>query len=166
MEDPSYLNPAFNSPDCEKWKKAMKTEIDAIHENEVWELISPPKDCKPVESKWVFERKLDSESNVCTYKARLVAKDFSQQKGVNYDETFAALLHFDSVRSLMSIAVQFDFELHQMDVSSSFLNGELEEDIFMSQSEGFVIPDKEEFVLHLKKSLYALKQSLVARTNL
>ena len=109
----------------------------------------------------MFKQKLNSDESVNTHKARLVAKGFSQKKGIDFEETFAPVVRFESVRTLLSLAVEFDLELHQMDVTSAFLNGTLEEDIYLVQPEGFTVPGsrKEDFVLHLKKSLYGLKQS-------
>jgi hypothetical protein len=93
------------------------------------------------------------------YKARLVAKGYSQQEGIDYNDTFAPVVKFSSIRILLSLGAYYDWEIHQMDVNTAFLNGELEEDIYMKQPEGFVIPGKENLVCKLNKSLYGLKQS-------
>ena len=130
-----------------------------MNENHVWSLVKAPKDQKPVNCKWVFKKKLAADGSISSYKARLVAQGFTQQYGVNYDETFAPVVRFESVRSLLSLAAEKGLLLHQMDVSAAFLNGELDEEIYMSQPQGFIIPGKENLVCKLQKSLYGLKQS-------
>ena len=93
------------------------------------------------------------------YKARLVAKGFSQVHGVDFNETFAPVAKFTTIRCILAIGAVMDLEIHQMDVKTAFLNGELEEDIYMEQPEGFVEQGKEHLVCKLKSSLYGLKQS-------
>ena len=130
-----------------------------MEENQVWNLIELPEGCNLVKSKWVYKRKLGSEGEIIKYKARLVAKGYSQIKGIDYDETFSPVARFESVRTLLALAAQNDLHVHQMDVTSAFLNGELQEDIYMSQPEGYVCKGKEDLVCKLKRSIYGLKQS-------
>ena len=159
IDEPSNFNDAMQSDDSDDWKVAMQNEIDSIIDNNVWTLVKLPHNCKPIDSKWVYKRKIDANGNVERFKARLVAKGFAQRSGLDYDETFAPVVRFESLRTLFSVAMQYDLELHHMDVTSAFLNGDLTEDIYLSQPEGFVVPGKEDCVLKLNKSLYGLKQS-------
>ena len=114
---------------------------------------------KKVGCKWVFKTKRDSKGNIERYKARLVAKGFTQKGGIDYRETFSPVSKKDSLRIIMALVAHYDLELHQMDVKTAFLNGSLEEDIYMDQPEGFSIKGKEHLACKLKKSIYGLKQA-------
>ena len=118
-----------------------------------------PKGAKTVGCKWVYKTKHDSRGNVERYKARLVAKGFTQREGIDYNENFSPVSTKDSFRIIMALVAHFDLELHQMDVKTIFLNGELLENVYMAQPEGFVIKGKENMGCHLKKSIYGLKQA-------
>lgn len=157
--DPVDIADALSVPDAKFWREAMNREIESIDENNVWTLCELPSYVQPIKCKWVFKRKVDSNGNLSTYKARLVAQGFTQKYGINYDETFAPVVRFESVRALLSISVDKDMKLHQMDVSCAFLNGELEEEIYICQPPGFVVEGKENLYCKLHKSLYGLKQS-------
>ena len=117
------------------------------------------KDRKAVGSKWVFKTKRGADGTVERHKARLVAQGYSQQYGQDYDETFSPVVRFESLRTVIAFAVQHGLELHQMDVTTAFLNGELKEEVYMRQPEGFAAKGKEDLVCKLKKSIYGLKQS-------
>jgi hypothetical protein len=114
---------------------------------------------KPIGSKWVFKKKMNAEGKVEKYKARLVAKGYSQVEGIDFGEIFSPVAKLTSIRLLLSVAAAFDFEIEQMDVKTTFLHGDLEEEIFMKQPEGYAVKGKKELVCRLKKSLYGLKQS-------
>ena len=107
----------------------------------------------------VFKTKRDSIGNIERYKARLVAKGFTQEDGIDYKETFSPVSKKDSLRIIMALVAHYDLELHQMDVKIAFLNGNLEEEIYMDQPEGFSVKGKEHMVCKLKKSIYGLKQA-------
>ena len=107
----------------------------------------------------VFKRKYDSGGNMKQHKARLVAQGFLQKRGVDYDETFCTVVRFESVRTVIALAAKHDLKLHQLDITTAFLNGELNEDIYMKQPEGFEVKGKEHLVCKLNRSLYGLKQS-------
>jgi len=109
---------------------------------------------------WVFKTKRDVNGEIERYKAQLVAQGCSQQFGHDYDETFSPVVRYESIRVLLALAVRYQLKLHQMDVKTAFLNGELKEDIYMKQPEGYIKKGKEHLVCKLKKSLYGLKQSL------
>ena len=110
-------------------------------------------------SKWVFKIKHDENGHAERYKCRLVAQGYTQAQGIDYHETFAPVARIGSIRTLLAIAAKRKMYVHQMDVHTAFLNGKLEEDIYMCQPEGFEVKGKEDLVCHLHRSLYGLKQS-------
>ena len=142
-----------------KWLDAMKDELKSMDHNEVWDVVELPEGCKRVGCKWVFKAKRDSNGNVERYKARLVAKGFTQKDGVDYKETFSPVSKKDSFRIIMAMVAHYDLELLQMDVKTTFLNGNLDEEVYMDQPEGFSVEGKEHMVCKLKKSIYGLKQA-------
>ncbi|KAK8694636.1 hypothetical protein V6N13_072183 [Hibiscus sabdariffa] len=133
--------------------------MNSMSRNQVWTLVEPPKGIKPIGCKWVFKKKTDMDGNVQTYKGRLVAKGFRQIHGVDYDETFSPVAMFKSIRILLAIAAFHDYEIWQMDVKTTFLNGKLEEDVYMTQPEGFVTPENAGKVCKLQRIIYGLKQA-------
>ncbi len=110
-----------------KWREAMDKEMESLKANDVYDLVELPEGKKVIGCKWVFKRKLNDDGTVNQYKARLVAQGFSQTYGLDFDEMFCPVVRFESIRSIIAIAVQSDLILHQMDVTSAFLNGKLEE---------------------------------------
>ena len=159
VNEPASMTEALASPDKEKWIDAMEMEMESLHKNEVWDLVKLPKDRKAVGSKWVFKLKVGPDGLVQRYKARLVAQGFSQKHGFDYDETFYPVVRFESLRTVIALAVQNGLKLPQMDVTTAFLNGELEEEVYMKQPEGFAAKGQEDLVCKLKRSIYGLKQS-------
>ncbi|KAK8578849.1 hypothetical protein V6N13_142124 [Hibiscus sabdariffa] len=159
QDEPKTYQEAVASPDSEKWLEAMRSEMDSMSENKVWTLVEPPEGIKPIGCKWVFKKKTDMDDNVQTYKGRLVAKGFRQIHGVDYDETFSPVAMFKSIRILLAVAAFHDYEIWQMDVKTAFLNGKLEEDVYMTQPEGFVTPENAGKVCKLQRSIYGLKQA-------
>ena len=141
------------------WMAGAEEEMKSLKRHEVWELADLPPGKKAISCKWVFKGKTDGDGKVTTYKARLVAKGFSQRYGEDFDETFAPVVKHETIRVLFAIAAQNGMHVRQLDVKSAYLNGELEETIFMEQPEGFIQQGQEDKVLRLKKSLYGLKQS-------
>ncbi|CAM8884098.1 unnamed protein product [Rhodiola kirilowii] len=137
----------------------MEDELKSIEHNEVWELVELPEGYKQVGCKWIFKTKHDSKGNIERYKARLVAKGFAQKDGIDYNETFSLVSRKDSFRIIMALVAHYDLELHQMDVKTAFLNGNLEEEVYMSQPEGFIAQGKEHMVCKLNRSIYGLKQA-------
>ena len=140
QNEPTTYQEAMLDPDSEKWLEAMKSEIQSMYDNQVWTLIDPPEGTKTIGCKWVFKKKTDMDGKVHTYKARLVAKGFKQTHGIDYDETFSSVAILKSIRILIVIAAYHDYEIWQMDVKTAFLNGNLLEDVYMTQPEGFVQP--------------------------
>ena len=127
--------------------------------NDVWDLVELPEGVKPIGCKWIFKTKRDSKGNVERYKARLVAKGYSQREGIDYKETFSPVSSKDSFRIIMALVAHFDLELHQMDVKTAFLNGDIDKTIYMTQPENFEIGDSKSMVCKLKKSIYGVKQA-------
>ncbi|KAL4033283.1 hypothetical protein IC575_006370 [Cucumis melo] len=130
------------------FKKAMEDD-----------LVDQPDGVKPIGCKWIYKRKRGADGKVQTFKARLVAKGYTQVEGVDYEETFSPVAMLKSIRILLSIAAYFDYEIWQMDVKTAFLNGNLEETIYMQQPEGFIIPGQEQKICKLNRSIYGLKQA-------
>ncbi|GKA74453.1 retrotransposon protein, putative, ty1-copia subclass [Tanacetum coccineum] len=142
-----------------KWIDAMNAEIQSMMDNMVWVLVDLPPGCKTVGSKWIFKKKTDMDGIVHTYKARLVAKGYTQLYRVDYEETFSPVTDIRAIRILISIAAYYDYEIWQMDIKTAFLNGYLDEDIYMVQPEGFVDPNHPRKVCKLQRSIYGLKQA-------
>ena len=114
---------------------------DVIHVwEQIWTFVDLPDDRQAIENKWIFKKKTDADGNVTVYKARLVAKGFRQVQGVDYDETFSPVAMLKSVWIMLAIVTFYDYEIWQMDVKTAFLNGFLEEELYMMQPEGFVDP--------------------------
>jgi len=137
----------------------MNEELKSMEYNKVWDLVQLPESSKRIGCRWVFKTKRDSNGNIERYKARLVAKGYTQKGGIDYKETFSPVSKKDSLRIVLALVAHYDLELHQMDVKTAFLNGDLEEDVYMDQPEGFEIKGKDQMVCKLKKSIYGLKQA-------
>ena len=157
--DPESFSQAMNCKESELWYNAMKEEMNSMKSNGVWDLVELPNGVKAIGCKWVFKTKKDSLGNIERYKARLVAKGFTQKEGIDYTETFSPVSKKDSLRIILALVAHFDLELQQMDVKTAFLNGDLEEEVYMKQPEGFPSSDGEQLVCKLKKSIYGLKQA-------
>ncbi|KAJ9709816.1 hypothetical protein PVL29_001334 [Vitis rotundifolia] len=147
--DPESFSQAMSCKESELWYNAMKDEMSSMKCNDVWDLVELPNGAKTI----------DSLGNIERYKARLVAKGFTQKEGIDYTETFSPVSKKDSLRIILALVAHFDLELQQMDVKTAFLNGELEEEVYMKQPEGFPSSDGEQLVCKLKKSIYGLKQA-------
>ncbi|GJT50883.1 retrotransposon protein, putative, ty1-copia subclass [Tanacetum coccineum] len=138
LNEPTSYKAAMLDSESNKWIDAMNAEIQSMMDNMVWVLVDLPPGCKTVGSKWLFKKKTDMDGIVHVYKARLVAKGYTQLYGVDYEETFSPVADIRAIRILISIAAYYDYEIWQMDVKTAFLNGYLDEDIYMVQPEGFV----------------------------
>ena len=157
-EEPSSHEEAISAPDAAQWKLAMDEEIAALAENSTWTLQEKPAGVKPIPVKWVFKIKKGALGNIERYKARLVAKGFMQREGIDFNEVFAPVSKHTTIRALLALAAAEDMEVHQLDIKTAFLNGELEETIYMQQPQGYG-EGGPNTVCHLHKSLYGLKQS-------
>ena len=129
--------------------------MEPLHANKIWDLVELPKDRKAVGSKWVFKLKVGADGWVEQHKAQLVAQGFSQKY---YDKTFSPVVRFESLSTVIALAMQNGLKLHQIDVTTAFLNGELQEEVYVKQPEGFVAKSQEGLVCKLKGSIYGLKQ--------
>lgn len=132
MNDLSKLEPS-SVPEALKhqvWKDAMSEEYKSILNNDVWEIVPRPKGKSVVSSKWLFKIKHAADGSIEKHKARFVAWGFSQKEGIDYDETFAPIARYTSVRTLLAIAAAKGWKVNQMDVKTSFLNGEIEEEVY------------------------------------
>ncbi|KAG8482828.1 hypothetical protein CXB51_024043 [Gossypium anomalum] len=159
-QEPSNYSEAVSCEDSEKWMFAMQEEMESLHKNRTWDLVKLLKGKKTVRCKWVFKKKEGTPGvEEPRYKARLVAKGYSQIPGVDFTDVFSPVVKHSSIRALLGIVAMHDLELEQLDVKTAFLHGELEEDIYMQQPEGFIVSEKENYVCLLRKSLYGLKQS-------
>lgn len=158
--DPGSYKEAITGNDKEKWEAAMKDEIDSLMKNNTWELVERPAKQRIVGCKWIFKRKPEVPGvEKARYKARLVARGFTQREGVDFNEIFSPVVKHTSIRVILSLVAAKDLELEQMDVKTAFLHGQLDEKIYMNQPEGFEASGKEQMVCLLKRSLYGLKQS-------
>ena len=149
---PQTFLEANSSPDKEKWKKAMDEEMQSLVKNHTWKLARLPKGKKAIGCKWVYAHKEGYPSkNDVRYKARLVAKGYAQKEGIDYNEVFSPVVKHSSIRILLALVAQFNMELVQMDVKTTFLHGDLEEEIYITQPYGFKVAGKENWVCKLNK---------------
>ena len=137
-DEPKNVNEALMSHAREQWIKAMEEEMESMKVNHVWDLVDLPPNRKAIGNKWVLRIKRKADGTIERYKARLVAKGYTQQEGIDYEETFSPVVRFASIRLILAIVAHMDLELHQMDVKTAFLNGDLEEEIYMDQPISFV----------------------------
>lgn len=137
----------------------MTTEIEALNRLETWTFVTRPSNRTIIKCRWVFAVKRTVTDAVERYRARLVVKGFSQKAGIDFDETFSPVVKYDSLRIILSIAAEQDLDLFQFDVSSAFLYGELNEEIYLEQPEGFRVSGRERDVYRLHKCMYGLKQA-------
>ncbi|KAI9196087.1 hypothetical protein LWI28_020948 [Acer negundo] len=153
---PNKVDEALND---EFWALAMQEKLNQFERNEVWTLVPRPKTTNVIATKWIYRNKSDDDGNIVRNKARLIAQGYSQIEGIDFEETFAPVAHLESIRLLLFISYVQKFKLHQMVVKSVFLNGFLQEEVFVEQPKGFVDTHHPNHVYRLKKALYGLKQA-------
>src|SRR5208282_822870 len=160
-DEPATVQEAINHPTRGKqWEKAIQNEVNSHLKNHTWDLVPRPQNRQVVTNKFAFKHKKNELATIVRLKARLVARGFSQIYGIDYLDTYAPVVKLASIRILLAIAAIFGLEIHQMDVVTAFLAGELEEEIYMEQPEGFEVGTKEDdLVCRLRKSIYGLKQA-------
>lgn len=154
---PEKFSDIAGRPDDQKWKDAIKDELESMKKNQVWEICEPPGNVKLLKSKWVFVIKEDENGVPTRYKARLVAKGFLQEEGVDYHETYAPVAKLTTIRVVLAVGMHKNLQFHQLDVKTAFLHGKLDEEIYMALPEGVI--GEEGKACKLKKSLYGLKQA-------
>ncbi len=160
ISEPHSYREAACSPHRVQWERAMQDELDSIKANNTYTLVPLPAGRQAIGSKWVYKIKRHADGSVDRFKARLVAKGYSQLYGIDFTETFAPVVRFSSLRAILAIAAAADYEIHQMDVKTAFLNGDLDEVIYMQQPDGYqAVGNKAHHVWRLLKSLYGLKQA-------
>ena len=154
--DPETVGDALASSDAEQWQQAMEEELKSLHENNTWSLEKLPAGVEAIPVKWVFKTKLNANGSIERYKARLVAKGFKQREGIDFDEVFAPVSKYTTLRALLAEVAINDLELHQLDFKTAFLNGELEERVYIQQPPGYETGNK---VCRLNRALYGLRQA-------
>ena len=137
----------------------MRDELQALHDNKTWSIVRLPKGKKAVGSRWVYKTKFNTDGTIERHKARLVARGFTQTYGLDYKETFAPVAKMNTVRVLLSVAINQTWPLYQMDVKNAFLHGDLEEEVYMKLPPGHPQSHDPDMVCRLHKSIYGLKQS-------
>ncbi|KAH9668238.1 hypothetical protein KPL70_021339 [Citrus sinensis] len=159
-EEPKTFKEAVQSSNKREWLAAMDDEIASLYKNKTWELVVKPSNRRVVGCKWIYKVKEGlTQTEPRRFKARLVAKGYTQKEGVDFQEVFSPVVRHASIRVILALTAVEDMELDQLDVKTAFLHGRLQEEIFMSQPEGYEDPKKKNCVCLLKKSLYGLKQS-------
>ncbi|GJU41998.1 zinc finger, CCHC-type containing protein [Tanacetum coccineum] len=145
---PKYFGPEFQlyliegtrAEDVAFWKEAINDDMGSIMGNNTWVLADLPPGCKPLGCKWIFKRKLKVDGTVEKFNARLVIQGFKQKSGIDYFDTYALVARISTIRLLIAIALSHSLIIHQMDVKTTFLNGELDEEVYMNQPQGFIMP--------------------------
>jgi hypothetical protein len=154
--EPNDIGHALSDHNC---INSMHKELGNFEGNQVLELVDPPSGCKPIGTKWVWKNKEGEKVEVVRNKSRLVAQGFSQKVGIDYEETFAPIARLEAIRILLAFSIAKGFKLHQMDVKSAFLNGVLEDEVYVRQPPGFESEKYPHQVYRLRKALYGLKQA-------
>ncbi|GJZ13175.1 zinc finger, CCHC-type containing protein [Tanacetum coccineum] len=158
-DDPKTFDEAIKSQDVAFWKEVINDEMDSIMGNNTWVFADIPPGCKPLGCKWIFKRKLKVDGTIEKFKARLVIQGFKQKSGIYCFDTYAPIVRISTVRLLIAMTSIHSLIIHQMDVKTTFLNGELEEEVYMNQPQGFIMPGNENKVCKMINSLYGLKQA-------
>jgi hypothetical protein len=156
--EPECYEEAMQVDTKKKWEQGMKEEMDSLENNQTWDLVQLPAGKRALQNKWVYNLK-EEDGGEKRYKARLVVKGFAQKKGIDFDEIFSPVVKMTSIRTILSLVVVEDLHLEQLDVKTTFLHGDLEEEIYMQQPHGYEVKGKENLVCRLKKRLYGLKQA-------
>nr|GEU48273.1 hypothetical protein [Tanacetum cinerariifolium] len=162
--DVAHLNndPFFDALNQSNWIEAMQEELNEFERLGVWELVPRPNKVMVITLKWIYKVKLDELGGILKNKARLVARGYRQEEGVDFEESFAPVARLDAIRIFLAFAAHMNMVVYQMDVKTAFLNGNLREEVYVSQPDGLVNPDNPNHVYKLKKALYRLKQALRA----
>ena len=157
ITEPATVDEALNGKDANLWEDALQHEMDSLLKHNVFNLVELPNGRKAIGSKWVFRVKHNADGSVERRKARLVAQGYSQKHDVDYDETFSPVVRFESLRTVIGLSVKQGLKLHQTNVTKAFLNGDLDEEVYMRQPEGFIVEGEGYLVWKLNKSLYGIE---------
>lgn len=158
-DDPVNVDQAINSPESSLWLSAMQAEFESLLANTTWILVDPPPNRRLISCKWILRRKYNAQGEVARFKARLVARGYTQVPGEDFHDTYSPVLSIISFRILVALAANFGWPIHQMDVKTAFLHGDLNEEIYMHQPPHFLGPHHPHKVCRLHKSQFGLKQS-------
>lgn len=158
FSEPTTYKAALKDVNSEKWQAAMREEMDSLLKNRTWDLVSLPPNRRPLRNKWVYKLKEEAEGNK-RFKARLVVKGFDQERGIDFNEIFSLLVKMTTIRTVLGLAAAWDLELELLDVKTAFLHGDVEEELYMEQPQGFVKKGHEHLYCILNRSLYGLKQA-------
>ncbi|GKE55482.1 zinc finger, CCHC-type containing protein, partial [Tanacetum coccineum] len=159
VDEPKTFDEAMKPQDVTFWKEAINDEMNSIIGNNNWVLADLPPGCKHLSCKWIFKRKLKVDGTIEKFKARLVIQSFKQKSGIDCFDTCTPVAHISTIRLLIAMASIHNLVIHQMDVKTAFLNGDLDEEVYMNQPQGFIMHVNENKVCKLIKSLYRLKQT-------
>lgn len=159
VEAPKNVREAIEGEHREQWLESMKHEFNALIRNKTWSLVDLPENRVAIGSKWVYNVKRNADGSIQKFKSRLVAKGCAQKFGINYNETFSPVVRYETIRMIVALAAEHNLYLHQMDVSSAYLNSDLKETVYMKQPEQFVSQEFPNKVCKLNKAIYGLKQS-------
>ena len=157
--EPEDFQEAMSHEKSKEWYNAMQDEMNSLHENHTYDLVKLPNGKRALKNKWVFKLKHGEDGQPPRFKARIVVRGYEQKKGIDFDEIFSPVVKMSSIRVVLSLAASMNLEIEQLDVKTAFLHGDLKEEIYMEQPEGFEVKGKEKLVCRLKKSLYGLKQA-------
>lgn len=149
----------MNPKDSHLWKIAIQDEFDSLQINNIWSLSHLLANRTAIKSRWIFKVKPPTTNSAARYKARLVAKGFSQRPGIDFDETFSPVVKYNTLSTILSFVAAHDLDMSKLDIKTAFLYGELDEEIYFQQPEGYVVEGKEDLVCRLNKCLYGLKQA-------
>lgn len=158
-DEPTSWRAAMESSNASSWKAAMDEELKSHEKNGTWDLVEQPNGKNVIGSRWVFKKKRNEKGEIIRFKARLVAQGFSQIYGTDYDETFAPVTRYNTVRTLLAIAGRDRLFAKHLDVATAYLHGNIDEEIYMRQPPGYEIIGQEEKVCRIRRSIYGLKQS-------
>lgn len=157
MQEPKSYSEALEGPNAKKWMEAVENELLAHYTNETWTLVKKTGREKEISCRWVFKIKQNPDGSIDRFKARLVARGFTQREGEDFNEIFSPVVRMDSVRLLFSVCAQFNLKYRQFDITTAFLYGEISEELYMKPPEGLEVEDG--FTCKLNKSLYGLRQA-------
>ncbi|GJV85994.1 zinc finger, CCHC-type containing protein [Tanacetum coccineum] len=143
LNDSKTFDEAMKSHDVAFWKEAINDEMDSIVKNNTWVLTDLPPGCRPLGCKWIFKKKLKVDGTVEKFKARMVTQGFKQKSGIDYFDTYAPVARISTIRLLIAMASIYNLIIHQTDVKTTFLNGDLDEEVYMNQPQGFIMPGNE-----------------------
>lgn len=157
FDEPNNFEEAMKGNDKIKWQEAVKIELNTLKENNTWEIVKKPNNCKIIDNKWIFKIKIDDEGKPGEYKARLVARGFQQADDIDFAEIYAPVAKLTTLRILIAVANKLNLSIHQMDVKSAFLYGDIKDTVYMKIPEGVV--EEKDKVCKLNKAIYGLKKS-------